>query len=175
MDIKKFTPQEMEEVAEVLREAFVAVHRNLDPEYQKRIDEFWLRLLKNGRPFMMVTTEGLNSYAKAVFGDDIQRDFVMNLTSTFFFLWGADNDTRMALMRNLSQSVCVDLGLFLSKPSTYRAMPRANSDRLVDANDAYEVLVANSWLAVMAMSTMFMPYRDFEEKVAKTPRRGTAS
>lgn len=174
MDIKKFTPQEMEEVAEVLRQAFLAVHRNLDPEYQKRIDEFWLRLLKTGRPFMMVTTEGLAAYTKAVFGDDMQRDFVMNLTSTFFFMWGADNDTRLALMRNLSQSVCVDLGVFLVKPSAYRAMPRANSDRLADANDAYEVLVANSWLAVMAMSTMFMPYRDFEEKTTKPTRRGVA-
>jgi hypothetical protein len=174
MELRSFTPKEMEEVADVLREAFLAVFQNLDPEHQTAITDFWKNHLKTSRPTMMVTEQGLVDYSRSVFGNDLRRDFVMQFTSTFFFMWGADNDTRLALMKNLAHTVSADLGVYLVKPSMVRGMPKENAARLKEVPDAIEVLSSNSWLAVMIMSTMFMTYRMFEKDV-KSNKKGNAA
>jgi hypothetical protein len=171
MNFISFTPAEMEEVGDVLRKAFLAVFDNLDPIYQDEIREFWRTHLKVSRPVTMVTETGLVDYKRSVFGHDLKRDFVIRLTSTFFFMWGASNDTRLGLMRSLANSISVDLGLHLTKVPEYRGIPKETADRMKESTETLEVLTANTWLAVMIMATMYMSYRDFEEKPAPTARR----
>lgn len=170
MNIIRFTPEEMEAVGDVLRNAFLSVLANFDPEYQEQINEFWRTHLKVSRPVSMVNAEGLVSYTRSVFGNDIKRDFVMQLTSTFFFMWGAENDMRLSLMKNLGSSISTDLGVYVNRPSDYRALPKETAARMVTSDEATEVLVANPWLAVMVMSVMYMSYRDFEKK-PETPNK----
>jgi len=164
MEMKSFTTGEMEVIGDVLRSAFLAVDQNLDPEFQKVNDEYWMGFLKTARPIMLVTSDGLTTISKAVFGNDMRRDFVLQLTSNFFFMWGADNDTRLALLKSLAYSVSSDMGVYLTKAPELRGAPKAVTDRMAMTNIAIEVLQSNPWLAVMIMATMFMSYRDFENK-----------
>jgi len=162
-----FTPDEMEVVGESLRKAFLAVYSNLATETKEVIDVFWVNHLKTCKPYLMTTPEGLKIYVRTVFQHSDIADFVMQYTSTFFALWGRSVDARECLANMVGQSLCAGLGLTRQKEHDYRGMPDAIHARLASDEDAVKTLKANSWAMVLALSTMFMTYKDHEEATRK--------
>lgn len=147
---RHLSTEEMVEAAQVFNEAYQHVVSNLLGETQQKIQRFVLATVVSEKPFLLITPEGLDRAISLVFQDAVVRDFVLTLQYTFGSRWGMSQDKFEGLVANLA------VGATPAARLSDSAMPNAIADRLTSTSDAYNLLLANSWLVILMLLLLFL-------------------
>lgn len=131
---------------------------NYDQTNRDKALAFCGLLLMEEKPYLLVTTEGIQHAMKLVFTSASRQDFIMTLSFVFFSRWGHSPDDFSGLVENLARGatqsgvpIVVVAGHESIRSIDYRATPEAIADRLTEYEDARLILSANQWLVVVLM------------------------
>jgi hypothetical protein len=145
---------DMVTVANVFKESFEHCISGLTGETQTLALRFVAEVILREKPYMLVTTEGLDHAMELVFGREENRDFILTLAFTFFARLGHDDDFVKGLAGNLAR------GAALASKADLNAVPDPIKGRLAELKDVQELLEANSWLMVVLLLQLFITVKE---------------
>jgi len=167
MNKHNFTPNEMEGIGEVLRNAYLAAFLNLGEERQVDVTQFWREHLMTAKPYLMVTEKGVVEASRRIFSNETLLDFMLQFTNNFFMLWGADHNTRVAFVDHVSVGLCNEMGIATGKVSSYTAAHKDVYQRMATVDDVKNVLSRNTWLLVLVISPTYLSFREYDQEKGK--------
>jgi hypothetical protein len=150
--------EEWVDVGGVFKDSLDHVMQNskaLDQKAQERIMMFVHSTAIADKPWMLCTQLGIKRAVEVVFEDVVLRDFILQLSFTFFSRWGASGEKYAHLIETLAFAVSVNghdapNGTLLV-PS---AIPPAVADDMVTQQVALSALHANKWLVIMLLISL---------------------
>lgn len=123
------------------------VIKNTSISNLEKVLSFLSSTVAKEKPYMLVTTEGVEHAIDVVFTDEVIRDFIFTLHATFMTRWSHDSDMYNSLLSNIASGV----GIGGYKKDSQSAIPSPLNERLLSAQDAYTVLKDNNWLVMLIL------------------------
>lgn len=137
---------DMIDVGESFERALQHVLNNTLGQTYTNVSAFIANHVLRGKPWMLITTAGIDEVVGEVMGNAELQDFVLELTYTFGAYWGASADKYAALADVLSTSLGIQ---------TEGAAPKEIKGRTATPEQAVARLMANRWVMVLILMNLF--------------------
>ena len=161
MSDNSLTTEQLTEVRICFIDAFNALYsKYTDTETLPAITRFLGQMSLQVKPWVLLTNDGLQLLVRTVFENDIIRDFIFSLQFQFFSSWGHDASKYEGLVEIISDSVGI-------KREDLRSslIPEQLTARLPVKDDCIDILIANKWLVIIALTQLYVTVTD--HKVSK--------
>lgn len=100
----------------------------------------------------IMTPDGLTYAADLVFGDTINREFVMTLQANFYSLMGEYHQTYVEFIEGIAYGLTCDTwGSDLPDIGTYNLIPVEFSEHIFDQKTVSNYLRVNKWLLIYVL------------------------
>lgn len=145
------TGDEFKGVLEAFQHAYELTRSRLSPEAVASIFDYLSRALPLLNTTTMFVERNLISLRDTVFQDEILRDFILDLTTAFYFFWHESGVKNTNISYHLSVACCNN---FTGPDDPNLLVPRDIAIRQNDFDNTYKYLCANKWLVTYVMLYM---------------------
>lgn len=153
--------EEMIEIGTVFNSAFTHVLNNTLGSTKDKVQLWTTNHVLRNKPWMMLTTNGIEVMQEAVFVDSEIADFIMELNFTFSTYWAASAEKYSALANVLGLACGVQVE---------GKVPKAVVERTVAPNKTVPILEGNRWMMILLLMIAFV-----EPVGTETPPRPKAA
>lgn len=137
---------DMIDVGESFERALQHVLNNTLGQTYTNVNAFIANHVLRGKPWMLITAKGVEDAVNEVMGNAELQDFVLELTYTFGSYWGASSEKYAELANVLATSLGIQVE---------GAAPKEVKERTSTPEQATSRLVANRWLMVLILMSLF--------------------